>query len=127
MIPLSRTNLAWLIAYLAFMEAVVSSVHEAREFADRALKNVEAQQDWEVWEKEARRQAKGEGPVKRRAPKSDRPPMLALLDDHFGVCLSAAVGFGSLLYVMLMFAIRASLATSSPQRGSPQRGDEPLG
>ncbi len=120
MIPLTRTNLAWLVAYLTVMGAVVWSMFAAREFAYRTLDTAQAQQDWEVWEVEAREQANGKGPVKRRAPKSDRPPMLALLGEHFGVCLFGAVGFGSLLFVMLMFAVRASLTTSLPLPGDDE-------
>ena len=120
MIPLTRTNLIWFLVYLAVISAVVWSMFEAREFAYRTLDTAQAQQDLKVWLQEARRQSEGKGPVKRRAPKSDRPPMLVLLDEHFGVCLSAAVGFGSLLFVTRMFAARASLATSPPRPGDDE-------
>ena len=37
-------------------------------------------------------------PVQRRVPKSAEPPALVLTRDHFGVILSGAVLFSSLLY-----------------------------
>jgi hypothetical protein len=49
-----------------------------------------------------------EGPVKRRVPKSQEPPALRLMRDYFGVSLAATVVFGSLLFVMVMGAVRGA-------------------
>ena len=68
-----------------------------------------AQAEWDQWRAETAKP----GPVARRVPKSDEPPALVLLRDYFGICLSAAIFFCSLLYAVLMLLIRGAFAQST--------------
>ncbi|MCA9172882.1 MAG: hypothetical protein KDB14_00130 [Planctomycetales bacterium] len=49
-----------------------------------------ARADWERWRSKASKQAAGEGPVRRRVPKSHEPPALVLMRDYFWQCLVGA-------------------------------------
>ncbi len=51
-------------------------------------------------------------PVRRKAPSSDEPPALVLMRDYFGVMLSGAVLFGSLLFAVLAIALRGVLCAA---------------
>lgn len=103
------SNLLWLLAYATTLAAVVYSLHRTRQWVGREYSTDSAQQEWDEWRAEAERQAKGAGPVQRRVPKSDRPPVLVLMTDYYRTCLAAAVIFSSALFFTLMFMVRGAL------------------
>jgi hypothetical protein len=108
---------AALLGYVAVVAGSVWGVLGARSWARRELTTVESQKAWESWQVESKRQsggpqrdpAKVEGPVMRRAATSDRPPALALLEDHLAVCLFAAVFFSSILYGVIVLAAKGAM------------------
>ena len=61
--------------------------------------------DWQAWREEARERGD------RREPKSPEPPGLVLMRDYFGVCLTGALLFTSLLYWVLAWFITGMLRT----------------
>lgn len=123
MIGLLRSNLFWLAAYLLAMSAVVWLVFRAHHTLVPLYSTPQAQEDWEAWRAEAARQQTS-GPVWRRVPKSDRPPALRLLEEHFGVCLTMCLVLGSALFVTLMMMFRGVATRPSPvfERGHRRDG-----
>ncbi|MCG8586652.1 MAG: hypothetical protein MI757_18270 [Pirellulales bacterium] len=111
---LSKTNIGWLVAYAIWIAAFVVALLEARRYTIAHLSGAQSQADWQRFKEDAR--AKSgidgpiEGPVQRKVPKPDEPPQLLLLRDYFAVCLAGTLLFGSVLFVMLMVAIRGSLS-----------------
>jgi hypothetical protein len=110
-----RAKLVWLAAYLVSVTVVVLLVLEVRRTTLREMGTLEARRQWQAWrESEPNRPASG--PVERRPPKSAEPPALVLLRDHFGVMLTAAVVFSSLLFAAIMIAARGAFGRSAPPR-----------
>jgi hypothetical protein len=102
---LAGRNLVWLTAYAIVMTAVVAAVFQVRRTTLESLDTPEARAQWQAW-RESEPNQRTDLPVRRRPPKSTEPPALVLMRDYFGVMLSAAVVFGSLLFVALMLAAR---------------------
>ena len=76
-----------------------------------------AQKDWDVWRKTASRQtgdvAIVDGQVERREPRSELPPALALMSEHFASCLVFSLVMVTALFVTMMFLVRGIF--SSPE------------
>ena len=106
---LTVANGLWLAAYLAMTVVVVWSMVKVRRHTLAELDTPQAQADWKAWRTAVEEQAAGKGPVARRVPKSQRPPLLVLMQDHFTVCLSGALFFSSLLFVVFMLLARGVL------------------
>jgi len=106
-------NLAWLAAYLAIVGSLVAWLVSSRPRLIAHFSRASSQQSWENFREEARRQEQGEGPVKRRVPKSEQPNMAVLLEDHFEICIAAAIIFPSLLFFATMFFIRGAVNEES--------------
>lgn len=109
----------WIVGYVVVMAAGLWSLHRAHAWAleSFAATNAEGQQrqaDWDRWRQKAAEQADGNGPVKRRVPKSEEPPTLVLLRDYYGMCLAAFLLFGSVLYATFVYFVRGIF--SSPGR-----------
>lgn len=101
-------GVAWLVAYVAVMGAVVWMVLAARQRVLSQMNTPQAQAEWETWRQTVRDQADS-GPVHRRVPKSSEPPAVVLLRDYFGTCLTAAVLFSSLLFGVIAFLLQGAL------------------
>lgn len=122
----SAANLLWLTLYLAMVGAIVWALVGARERAMIELAGPQAQADWEEWRQSAKQQA-ASGPVQRREPRSDQPPALVLLRDHFPVLVTGSIVLCSFLFGTLMFILRGAIsspgisgaASSSPTRTVP--------
>jgi hypothetical protein len=107
-------GLIWLVAYLATMALIVWLVFHVRTQAMLHLDTPEARAEWEHWRQAAAEQA-AEGPVKRHVPSTHEPPSLILLRDYFGVMLGSAIVFGSLLFAILMIAVRGVFRRPLPR------------
>lgn len=103
-------NIPWLAAYVVLLTLTVWKLFDLRSTMIERLGTQQAQADWETW----RRASVQPGPVERRLPKSERPPTLVLLEEHFALCLAAAVLFGTLVYVVMMLLIRGALRGDGP-------------
>lgn len=105
----------WMAGYSTLMCAIVMSLVFARRWATAELAKPQSVGDWQAWRADVERQAEQPGTVQRRVPKSAEPPALVLLRDHFGVLLTGAVLFSSLLYwVMAWFLVGAYGSASRP-------------
>lgn len=105
----SYSNTLWALGYGLLLAAVVMSLQRTRDWARREYSTDSAQEDWAQWRAEAERQAQGAGPVKRRVPKSQQPPILVLMSDYYRTCLVAGVIFSSAIFFTLMFMLRGTL------------------
>lgn len=113
-----RGNLLWLAAYALVMAAVVAAMLELRRVALATLDMPKARAQWQAW-REAPPNRRTDLPVKRHPPSSDEPPALVLMRDYFGVMMSAALVFGSLLFAMIMFSVRGVLWRDREHAPSP--------
>ena len=100
-----RTNLLWLAAYVVYLAGIVALVLWARRTTLVEMDTPEARAAWSSW-REAPANQETDGPVRRSPPRSSEPPALVLVRDYFGVVMSGAVLFGSLLFRALMMALR---------------------
>ena len=113
-----RGNLLWLAAYVVVMTAVVLGTLQLRRVTLRTMDAPDARADWQAW-RDAPPNQRTDLPVKRHPPSSDEPPALVLLRDYFGVMMSAALVFGSLLFAMIMFSVRGVLWRDRGHAPSP--------
>ncbi len=104
----------WGAGYIALMAAVVGWLFSTRDWALAELAKPASTAAWEAWREDVRADQDRPVPVQRRVPKSAEPPALVLTRDYFGVILTAAVLFSSLLYWVIAWLINGML--SSPTR-----------
>jgi hypothetical protein len=106
----------WLcvVCYFLVVAAVVFAMIAARKSALQSLSTEKSVSDWRLFQEDVRQQ-QSEGPlVERRVPKSDEPPALVLLRDHFAVSLVGAVLFSTVLFwVMAWLVLGATTARSN--------------
>jgi hypothetical protein len=69
------------------------------------------------WKADAVKQDGSAGTVARRAPKSDEPPMLVLLRDHYAVIVAASLTFYTFLFGLALFIGRGLWHSSRAERG----------
>ena len=118
---LTVANFVWLALYLAIMAVGLWQLHRAHVWAlasheassDEGKKR---QADWDEWRKTAAEQVERKGPVQRRIPKSTEPPSLVLLRDYYGMCLSAFLLFGSVLFAVSMIFVRGIFSPPPARR-----------
>ncbi len=112
------TLIFWGLAYLACAGAITVTAWRARQSAIAVYESPEGRAEWREWKEAAQEMASKGGPLARRAPKSDEPPALVLLRDHFATCLAGMLLAFSALFGVLMLLIRGAYGGSS-------RTDEP--
>ena len=89
--------------YLAGAVGIVLGLAHIRASAIEALSTSEELAHWKKWKAEAAQQDGTTGPVARRPPKSDEPPTLVLLRDHYPVLVVASLTFYSFLFALAVF------------------------
>ena len=113
----AKVRVAALAAYLLAMGLVVWGVFHARTWALENLSTESAQADWDQWRREADEQSRT-GPVRRAKADSPEPPMLVLLRDYFGIMMTGALVFSSLLLATLAVAVHGAFGPGGSRRGS---------
>jgi hypothetical protein len=110
---LSLADLLWLTLLFALLAAVAGGMFHIR---DSVLQSAgpNAQQDWEEWREAVKEGQAKDLPVQRRVPKSDEPPAVVLLRDHFGVCLTIAVVLSAVLFGTFLLFIRGAINSPGP-------------
>ncbi len=88
---MSKRAAIGLAGLLVVIVSVVAGMLWARNAAIATYGTPEAQAEWEDWRREAAAQAESGGPVQRKVPRSQEPPALMLMRDHFAPCLGAAL------------------------------------
>jgi hypothetical protein len=113
---LTWQNGFWLAAYLAAMTMAIVLLVRERAAQTTALDSTDARQDWQVWQNDASEMDD------RRPPKSNEPPWLVLLRDHFVALLAGTIVIGSAAFVMFMFLLRGVFSRGPEPYVSPEDG-----
>ena len=98
-----RSVAVWLVAYLLTIAAILWGLQYGREMVIERLGDPESVAAWRDWAAETRRPADSEHPIERRPVKSDEPPALILMRDHFGSVRAVSVVIGTFLFCFLGF------------------------
>jgi hypothetical protein len=98
----------WTPLYVVLIVAVVAGLWYARREALAIYTTPAARAEWQKWVAEAQRQERGEGPVRRRAPRTDQPPAAILMRDYFLTCLAAALLLVTALFWSLAFMMHGA-------------------
>jgi hypothetical protein len=102
-------SVAFVVCLVAYLAGAVGMVIGLGHVRDRALENLSTPEElanWQKWKTEAARPG---GPVARRPPKSDEPPTLVLLRDHFAVLVAASLTFYTFLFALAVFLGRGMI------------------
>lgn len=121
-----RTNRwLWLVSWLVVMAAIIASLWLVRRRMVAQLSRPESIAQWRQWRAETERQSQSPGPVQRRTAKSDEPPALVLLRDHFWAIVVTSVLMGTFLFAFLAFVGRGILRqpTRTLPHGTQVRGE----
>jgi hypothetical protein len=113
----------WLAGWLALLLAGGWLLLDVRrrtldEFAQEA-----ARAQWRAWKDAVERNDPNLGPVARRPPKSDEPPGLVLLRDHFPAVAIGCAVFVSLTYAFFAVALTGLFGT--PRAAPPAKRRQP--
>lgn len=115
---LSNQDIAWFGLLVVVLAAISFAMFRVRDTVLQSA-GADSQEDWEAW-REAVKEGQGESrPVQRRVPKSEEPPALVLLRDHFAVCLAIALVLSAVLLGTLVLFARGVLNSPSPRPESP--------
>ena len=100
---------------------VASGSFVARSWAISVYGSPEAQTEWEAWRAGAEKLSTT-GPVKRRVPKSDKPPALILATTYFGICLTIVLLLSTVLFATAVYFVQGVLRSPGGMRkeGKPQ-------
>jgi hypothetical protein len=108
----SRWMSLWGACYVVLIAAVVWSMVTARRSALTNLATTESIDNWQAWREDVKHQQENPETVQRRIPKSPEPPALVLMRDYFGVSLTGALLFTTVLYWIMAWFITGTLSTS---------------
>ena len=112
----TRRHRRWTIlavTYLVTMAALVAALFHARAWVLENLGDEVHLRQWRQWvAAERQRHEDGSGPVERKIPTADGPPLLILMEESFpGVLLSV------MLIATVLFAL-VVLVTTTPRKDS---------
>lgn len=113
----------WLATWALTMIATVAIMSRVRQRELERFQQPDQAAAWDAWRSAA---AAGGGPVARRTPKSDEPPTLRLLRDHYAVCLGGMLVFESVFLGFLGLLVCGMLADRHARLKSPRSRAEPL-
>ena len=106
----SVTKCLWLFGYAVTIALITCTLFYLRNTQPPQLSSPQARANWQEWREQARKDAEGDGPVRRSVPKSGEPPLLILLTEHFTVLLVFALLFGSVLFFLAYFFVHGTIA-----------------
>ena len=111
--------------YVLVLSGVVGGCLYARSWAVSIYGTPKAQAEWNEWRAGAEKLST-EGPVKRRVPKSDKPPALVLATTYFGVCLTIAMLLTTVLFATAVYFVQGVLRSPGGARNEnePRSGAE---
>lgn len=121
----SRFIRIWGPLYVLAVVGIVLGMQYARQRAREVYGTSGATADWQRWVADARAQADGKGPVRRRVPKSTRPPAAVLMEDHYPTCLGGALILGSALFWSLAFLVQGALVRPDAVDLKDEEGPRP--
>jgi hypothetical protein len=94
------------LCYAAVMGALLFGLYTARNSANQNFSTSDARRDWDDWRKSTETSDHTGRPVQRSIPRSQEPPTLVLLRDHFGVCAAASICITSALFWTVAILLR---------------------
>jgi hypothetical protein len=100
----------WLLLYVAMIFVLVTTLEQSRHYALEDFSTSQAQAEWTQWRDDVAQQSEKAGPVSRRTPRSEQPPTLVLMRDHYRVVLIGSILMSSVLFAAFMFFCRAIFA-----------------
>lgn len=104
----------WGACYVVLIGVVVWSLYGARRWALAEMATPKSSGDWLTWRSDVEQQQQHAGPVWRRVPESVEPPAIVLMRDYFGVCMTGALLFTTVLYGVIAWFVMGALSTISP-------------
>jgi hypothetical protein len=119
------SNLPWIIA---FGVGFISIVFVMTTVQQSVLAHYDAadQEAWQQWKRDAGNKDGRLGPVQRREPKSDEPPGLVLLRDHFPAVVISILVFYTCMFGFALFLAKGMArhqhSARSSARGAPADG-----
>lgn len=118
--PGRASLILWGLAYLLCATGIVVATWRGRASAVATYDSASGQAGWQEWKDAARkmsdeaRKISDEGATMgRRVPKSDEPPALILLRDHFGTSLAGMLLAFTAIFAVFMVLVRGAASTSS--------------
>ncbi len=93
----------WLFGYVATMVALLFGLRVAQRRVIASMSDPEKIAAWRAWAEETRQPPQSDQPVARRPVKSDEPPSLVLMRDHFLAVQGVTITIGSFLFGFLCF------------------------
>jgi hypothetical protein len=115
-----RFRVIWLAGYLATIGTILLGLRLARQSVIAEAGSPEAIAAWRDWAAETRKAPEPGEPVQRRAVKSDEPPLLILMRDHFLVIEIVSLAIGSFLFAFLGFLMTGIMR--QPHEKGPRSG-----
>ena len=94
----SRRWLIGLVIYCCLVDGVTYGMLQLRDWSLENYSTEKAQADWESWREETRQLSTSNGPVQRRVPKSNSPPVVRLMQDYFWTCWLAIIMMLGVIY-----------------------------
>jgi hypothetical protein len=105
------------VVYLLLAALLLGGLWQARDDTIRRLDSQAARAAWLDWQSDARRQNEQSGaPVQRRIARTDEPPLLVLLRDHFPAVAAVSLIVFTALYAFAALIVRGMLQGRSRQR-----------
>ena len=108
-----RLKLAGAVLYVVLLATLIGSLYALRHRVLSPDRRAAAQRNWEAWRRQASDQVKRQPGTRRQVPRSPEPPATVLLRDHFGLCLTIAIVFGSALFGSFWFFLYGALTQGS--------------
>ena len=119
---------ALLIIWLACMAGPPLLLMRERSGWLERLDRPGVQEDWDEFRRDMRsqsgRDAPVTGPVQRKVPRSDEPPLRVWLRDHVGLAIAAWVLFGSVLFAFFAAVVVGLLSEDQPRRGGDSQEEQ---
>ena len=112
-------NLPWMITYgVGFIAIVFVMITVQRSM----LSHYDAadQEAWQAWKRDAGNKDGRLGPIARREPKSDEPPGLVLLRDHFPAVVISMLVFYTCMFGFAMFLAKGMARAKLRDEGGTQ-------
>ena len=107
-----RIKPGWIIAGTCWIGLTVTLMVLLRNNILESFDRNDAEQ-WQAWRDHVKQEQEGAVTVQRRVPSSELPPAFVLMQDHFAVCLTAAVVFSLLLFATFSFLLTGVLSSST--------------
>jgi hypothetical protein len=113
--PQSQSRWYWCSAaiYLILLVGLVWGLISARRWALTELSTAQSTAEWEAWRADVRAEQDQPSSVRRAVPKSAEPPALVLMRDYFGVSITGAILFSSVLFWICAWLLHGMLTSGT--------------